>query len=916
MKVKALTLALVPLFFSSAANADPTVGGSTVGNVFNPGGVNPQTAGKWMDDDGMGTRSPSARSPAGPPYLIPLDPGDTDLKKGVGWITQGFVEAGGMTSFGNDKNAGFLNYKDVTSGAYLNSFGFMGDKPDEARFYEATGGAVGMDDQFYRVKFGRYNDWKVTAFYDSVPRVYTSNYRSLWSGVGTTNLTLDTLKPGGAATTAATQTAIQNTLATTPDSDLEVIRKTAGVRVEKKVSDTWSVYASLTDQSRKGAQPFAAVFGGGGGGGNIDVPQSVDYSTYDILAGASYADALSSFNIHASASFFRNNIDTMTFQNPLYVTLNGSSGLAPTSFTTGRYDLAPDNQAYNVKAEYARSIPDFYRSKLTATVAVGTMRQNDNLIPSSEYTLAGGTTNPGGVSLANVWNTPEGLSRQSAEARIDTVLADMGLVMKPAKDLDVRGKIRFYETHNDLDYQSCNPLTGQWGRVLNDGSGTSLAMVNTIMGANPAGTSTNAYNTAGCNLAAVMAMNLAPSVGNVPIASVPYDYKQLTSTLSADYRVGRAQTVTGTLERESYWREYRERDQTWEDKVKVGFIDRGTVDGTIRINYEYDNRNGSDYNSNPYAPFYSMSFGPAPAVNTQNMASWFHSPDPSRSFDLANRTQNILNGRVDYSFSENLDGAMTLQMKDAFYPSELGRTGRQKNDSVNFDLSYQAGPSATFYGYYSYQQGNLEQRGVQPNSCTVGSTYYFFSNGAVASGLMGAAPPSTPAGTTLVGTQNVIAANWNNVCAGIGPTSPLFPDSRGWDVSSKDKNNVFGVGFKYDFGKVRLDTDFTRVLSRTSIGYSYNAAGLGLTALQAGLAGDGMPDLTFAQNVFNANLLVPINKTLLMRLLVRYESGKVRDWHYDSLAVNPMPANNTAYLDAGPTDYRATIVGVLFQMRM
>ncbi len=410
----------------AAASADPTVGGTTVGNVLNPAGVNSQTADKWMDDDGMGTRAPSARSPAGPPYAIPLDPGDTDLKKGVGWITQGFIEAGGITTFGNDKNAGFLNYKDPTTGAYVNGFGFMGDKPDEARYYEATGGAVGMDDQFYRVKFGRYNDWKVTAFYDSVPRVYTSNYRSLWSGVGTSNLTLDTF-------TGHTR----HDARLGPRGDPQDCGRARGQEAHRRMEPLCQPSRTRAARARSHSQRSSAA---GGGGGNIDVPQSVDYSTYDLLAGASYADALSSLNIRASASFFRNHIDTMTFQNPLYVTLNGSSGLSPTSFTTGRYDLAPDNEAYNVKAEYARSIPDFYRSKFTATLAVGTMRQNANLIPSSEYSLAGGTTSPGGVSLANVWNTPEGLSRQSAEARIDTLLADVGLVMKPVKDLDVRGK--------------------------------------------------------------------------------------------------------------------------------------------------------------------------------------------------------------------------------------------------------------------------------------------------------------------------------------------------------------------------------------------------------------------------------------------------------------------------------------------
>ena len=53
-------------------------------------------------------------------------------------------------------------------------------------------------------------------------------------------------------------------------------------------------------------------------------------------------------------------------------------------------------------------------------------------------------------------------------------------------------------------YLSCNPLTGQWGRILNDGSGTSILTANTTPGANPAGTPATAYDAARCNLAAVL----------------------------------------------------------------------------------------------------------------------------------------------------------------------------------------------------------------------------------------------------------------------------------------------------------------------------------------------------------------------------------------------------------------------------
>jgi hypothetical protein len=298
------------------------------------------------------------------------------------------------------------------------------------------------------------------------------------------------------------------------------------------------------------------------------------------------------------------------------------------------------------------------------------------------------------------------------------------------------------------------------------------------------------------------------------------------------------------------------------------------------------------------------------------MSSWIHTIGQFRSYDLADRDQQVLNGRVNYAFRPDLDGALTVQLKDARFPGEYGRTGHQRSNSVTLDLNYQPGSSAVVYAFSSYQMGAMEQKGVQPNTCVVGSTYYFYSNGQVLDARTGAAAPATPAGTTLVATQGVTAGNWSTVCAAAASTSPLFPLSRAWDVSSRDRNAVIGAGVKYDFGKARLDTNFTRSLGRTRIGYVYNPAGLGMTALQAELAGNGFSDLTFAQNVFNASVLVPLTPSTVMRFLFRHESGRIRDWHYDGVAANPMPANNALYLDAGPQDYRATVVGVLFQVRL
>jgi hypothetical protein len=112
------------------------------------------------------------------------------------------------------------------------------------------------------------------------------------------------------------------------------------------------------------------------------------------------------------------------------------------------------------------------------------------------------------------------------------------------------------------------------------------------------------------------------------------------------------------------------------------------------------------------------------------------------------------------------------------------------------------------------------------------------------------------------------------------------------------------------------DVGYTYSSGRTKIGYGYNAAALGLNAVQVALAGNGYSDLVFVQNVVEANAVAPLYKRLSLRLLYRFEDARIRDWHYDGISVNPMPANNGAYLDFGPQDYKVHLFGVLFRYEL
>src|SRR5512134_253460 len=193
---------LVGLVLAQWALADRARAEDTpaLGNGLQLAPVNPSTAGAWMAEDGMGTREPAARTPTGRFFDMPLAPVEVEGLKvsESGWRSFGFVEFGAIGVYGDQNAQGFRAYKDIESGPTIQSFGAYAERPESARYLEVVGGGVGQSDQFYGMRLGRYNDWKLDVYYNETPHVYTTTYRSLWSGVGSGRLTLDQgLPPGG-----------------------------------------------------------------------------------------------------------------------------------------------------------------------------------------------------------------------------------------------------------------------------------------------------------------------------------------------------------------------------------------------------------------------------------------------------------------------------------------------------------------------------------------------------------------------------------------------------------------------------------------------------------------------------------------------------------------------------------------------
>ena len=132
-----------------------------------------------------------------------------------------------------------------------------------------------------------------------------------------------------------------------------------------------TAYASYSLEQREGARPFSM----NENNFSVEVPEPIDYKTDDFLAGLSFNGERTQINLRTSASIFRNDIQTLVVQYPLMQSAGPQGVVQRATFA-----LAPSNEAYNIKGDIARDLPDFLKSKFTASVSYTTNRQNEKLL--------------------------------------------------------------------------------------------------------------------------------------------------------------------------------------------------------------------------------------------------------------------------------------------------------------------------------------------------------------------------------------------------------------------------------------------------------------------------------------------------------------------------------------------------------
>jgi len=912
-RMKFLTLCIGAALAQMAlpAMADSGVGVDTViGNTTNPGGYS--TVPAQRDPEA----SPPKRTPSGQLYSYPPVYSDAAVTGGVefGYVrdfgdcqataASGLTAATGQCN-DNTRYSKRNEYSDPqNNGLYVNGFDISGQSAG-AHYFTIDGAAVGRKDQFYELSTGQYGSWKVKAFYNETPHVFSDTFKAMFTNVGTSHLLMDNGTAGGnGAATAAGLIAYVKTL---PYTEVALERKKAGVRGDITLGDSLKAYASVAQEKRTGSRPYTFM--------SFEGVEPIDYTTNDILVGLNYSNGLTSANLKASASLFKNAIHTVYARDPV-VAANAAGTLAASD--TFVYSLAPDNQAYNVKGEFAQKFPEFFKAKFTAAAAWGTSRQNDAIRAPIDSSLYANSTviTPGSATVTNTtaadWNGTNGtpLTRATSGQRIDTQLINLALSLNPTDDLAVKGSYRHYATKNKSGtYYSYNPLTGQWFNGLFNG--VAAFGIQTPSTANATGAGYCQAPPGYTAPASCISANTIAFIGNSPFAP-PRDYKQDNFVLGGDYTLGN-NNLEAAVERENFSHTYRERDKTWENKVKLGIVNRSLGDVTLRASWEGDTKRGSFYDpivmtrdidslfavyGIPYsrAALQALITSPGTGGSTPTLAAiqaalttTNHNSGGWMKPDQADRNQNIINTRVNYAVREDLDIGGNVQLKRVSYPTNFNFGPQRDNlNSYSFDTNYQPAPGTQISAFFTWQEASQTQN----------ENYGGFAGSGYASLV---AYAGAVCGTLSASNIDCWLGNDRIQAAQVQQETHTHSD-------------ILGLTLIQDIGKTKFSASYTYNRSQSTIANGYSAlAWSQLTALQQGF-GTAQPDMTTEQNTLDLSLLIPVTKQLSTRVAYRFDSLRVNDWHYDYASTNTLTTFTQA--DMGPQNYRVNTFGVFLNYKM
>jgi len=589
----------------------------------------------------------------------------------VGWYFYGDVEVGGRayiekppTGFGRapppanwltprttQSIAKFWEYGEIPQGFFVDHIWVGAGTRDGLYSVEVFAKDVGYNNQSYYLTAMKVGEHYFTAGWDQIPHLISTSAKTIYQGVGTTNLTIDpTLRANlqansqnATAGNPAGQTARTNIEGFVNNAErsltLATRRDTASADYRYAPDGNWEFKVDYSNTHRTGTRPLSMNWGAGFGAAPgfassfVETIQPIDDHTQNVNAMVQYAG--NSFwgkrwvsNVKYTGSFYDNSLKYYDADNPFCVTCGSGAGPGPRGPNFLRMSLAPSNAANAVTWTNALDMP--WQGRFTSTLQYNMMQQNDPFVPTA--TIGNGLV-------------PAPLPESSANAQVNTFLSNNVLTNQISKDVKWTLRYRYY----DFDNRTPEVLITNY-------------------------------------------VNSDSSISNSDRRNLAIAYTKQNASSEVSWRMAPWLSVGGLYGWEQYDRTRREANVTNEHTGKV-FMDAdlfGDVKG--RGSLLFSTRRYNNYDITQFVETPGISF-------SENLTAM-------RKFTMANRDRWKAEAFLDVPFGTDVTVTPTAGLRDDTYPIDVVNQLGVKRDTgwnAGLDVSARVGDTFKVTGGYNYE---------------------------------------------------------------------------------------------------------------------------------------------------------------------------------------------------------------------
>ena len=453
--------------------------------------------------------------------------------------------AGGRAVSGDTHSSKFEEYRDLRPGMFGGG-NFLITDPNDVTFLWGDFDNVGYQDQRYSFEAGQWGFLRLFGEYSELPHDFSNDARTLYHQDGSSTLVFpDALQgaiqalnlPPASVSTAEAQAMsalLGPGLEDARRISLDYLLKTAGGGLIFNPREDLEFETDYRWLERKGHRPLGMGFGSPGGN-FADFAAPIDEHTNEVTADVRYGRGAWNLEAGYLGSFFDDDLNEVTVDNPLRATDALTAGSAQ-----GRISRAPDNSLNSFHATGTYELPLEFPARIATTFSYGLREQDQDFLP---HTINGAITGvPANAALLV-------LPQNSLDGKVQTYLANVLVTARPLPELDLRARYRYYDYHNDT------PVLDFEGHVVND----------------------------------------ATFDGEI-VRNVPNDYSRQLASVDASYGFSRAFTLRGGPYWDRWSRSQdREVSRLDEYGAKLSADTRPARWTLMRLDYVFGTRNGTAY---------------------------------------------------------------------------------------------------------------------------------------------------------------------------------------------------------------------------------------------------------------------------------------------------------------------------------